>query len=181
MKHVAILIPLISNHNHSYDILFEVRSQYIGQPGEICLPGGKVEEGETMEKAAIRETCEELLITKDHISNLQHITSFMNTDRMVHVFVGFLSNYQNTFYEHEVAKTFTIPEQYFMDNEPEEFTMDYKAIETEGFPYDRITNGKEYPFRKIKRSIYFYPTEHGWIWGLTANLLRMYKIWKMER
>ena len=37
-----------------------MRSEHISQPGEISFPGGRVEDGETFQEAAIRETCEEL-------------------------------------------------------------------------------------------------------------------------
>ena len=41
----------------------------------------------------------------------------------------------------------------------------------EDFPYELIPNGRDYPFRKMARRFYFYETEDGVIWGLTAELL----------
>lgn len=38
------------------------------QPGEISFPGGGIERGENSRDAAIRETCEELLLNKRDLS-----------------------------------------------------------------------------------------------------------------
>lgn len=49
--------------NDDDEVILEVRSEKIAhQPGDICLPGGKVENDETPEQAAIRELTEELLV-----------------------------------------------------------------------------------------------------------------------
>ena len=66
----AVLIPLLPNGN-SYDVLFEVRSAGIAQPGDICFPGGTMEPGETPEVAAVRETTEELLVSREQIRVLR--------------------------------------------------------------------------------------------------------------
>ena len=57
----AVLIPLVQIDGE-WSIVFEVRSQELTwQPGEICLPGGKVEKTDTNSAmTAIRETTEEL-------------------------------------------------------------------------------------------------------------------------
>ena len=40
------------------------------KPGNWDIPKGHVEKGETAEHAAIRETCEELLVTEDQVEIL---------------------------------------------------------------------------------------------------------------
>ena len=62
----AVLIPLVEKEGELH-ILFEVRQAGIRQGGEICFPGGMIEEGETAEEAAVRETAEELLIPAEKI------------------------------------------------------------------------------------------------------------------
>ena len=62
----AVLIPLVETGGE-LGILFEVRQSGIRQGGEICFPGGRIEENETAEEAAVRETSEELLIPRDKI------------------------------------------------------------------------------------------------------------------
>jgi hypothetical protein len=46
------------------------------------------------------------------------------------------------------------------------------TVETaEDFPFDLIPGGRDYPWRKIPRTFYFYETQGGVIWGMTAELL----------
>ena len=64
----AVLLPLIYDvKTDKYQILYQVRSEHISQPGEVSFPGGRVEDGETFQEAAIRETCEELNLIPDQI------------------------------------------------------------------------------------------------------------------
>ena len=58
----AVLIPLLST-DAGLEVLLEQRALDLDiQPGEVCLPGGHVESGESPQQAAVRETCEELLV-----------------------------------------------------------------------------------------------------------------------
>ena len=61
-RNAAILLPLVTVDGRDA-LLFEVRSKRLEmQPGEICFPGGRIESGETPERAALRELWEELRI-----------------------------------------------------------------------------------------------------------------------
>ena len=63
----AVCIPLIENGG-SYDVLFEVRSSKVeNEPGDICFPGGMIEQGETYRETAVREMCEELGVDPSQI------------------------------------------------------------------------------------------------------------------
>lgn len=143
----AVLIPLLPNGN-SYDVLFEVRSAGIAQPGDICFPGGTMEPGETPEVAAVRETTEELLVSREQIRVLRT----MNTrpgpkGRPVTGVLGILENYKGSFSRAEVDHVFTLPLGKLMAESPVSRTMP-------------------------PRTFYYYPTpSEGAIWGITANLL----------
>ena len=64
----AVCIPLLKNTDGGYDVLFEVRAATIAhQPGDVCLPGGMVEEGEDPRNAALRELQEELLLSEEQM------------------------------------------------------------------------------------------------------------------
>lgn len=90
----AVLIPLIKKDD-GYHILFEVRSNKLShQPGEICFPGGKKELGETSMQTAVRETCEELLVSKSDIKFYGPLDYFLSPAGMrIDTYLGELINY----------------------------------------------------------------------------------------
>ena len=54
----SVLLPLVWSENQ-WQVLYQVRSESISQPGEVSFPGGGGEEGETPQQAAVREQKEE--------------------------------------------------------------------------------------------------------------------------
>lgn len=57
---MSVLIPLLEMKS-SPSVLFTKRSIHLkSHRGEVCFPGGRMEEGETIEEAALRETHEEI-------------------------------------------------------------------------------------------------------------------------
>lgn len=179
-KKYAICIPLLKRGD-SYEILFEVRSsKIVHQPGDICFPGGQMEEDELPEEAAVRETMEELLIEKEQIEILNLMDVYVNGEsRIIYPFAGILKDYQGTWSEDEVEETFLVPLDFFLNTEPEIFYTTVESIPEDDFPYQRIHGGKKYPWRKSRNAIYFY-SYHGYeIWGLTAKIMKSFiDIWR---
>ena len=69
MRRAAVILPLIEINNEIH-LLFEVRSKKMkSQPGDICFPGGKIEENESPKSAALREASEELNLNNIKIIN----------------------------------------------------------------------------------------------------------------
>ena len=69
-------------------IIFEVRAKTIRyQPGDICLPGGRVEPGETPEQAVLREMAEELQIDQSQIEMNAPVSIFVTGGLEIHVFL----------------------------------------------------------------------------------------------
>ena len=155
----AVLIPLVEKEGEIH-ILFEVRQAGIRQGGEICFPGGMIEEGETAEEAAVRETAVAPM----------HIRSGPGGAR-IYSCLGILHEYQGTYSIQEVDHTFTVPLSWFAAHAPRT-SIGAMAVETaEDFPFDLLPGGREYPWHKIPRRFYFYESEGGVIWGITAQLL----------
>ncbi|KAE9416808.1 hypothetical protein Angca_004034, partial [Angiostrongylus cantonensis] len=62
-----VLIPLL-DINSTSSVLFTKRSTYLkNHRGEVCFPGGKMEDGESIEEAALRETQEEIGIDSSSV------------------------------------------------------------------------------------------------------------------
>ena len=167
----AVLIPLIEEDGELC-ILFEVRQAGIRQGGEICFPGGMIEDGETVEEAAVRETAEELLIPRGKIEVIapMHTMSGPGGARISSC-LGILHDYKGTFSKQEVDHIFTVPLSWFAANEPQ-VSAGAMAVQTpEDFPYEFLPGGREYPWRSIPRKFYCYESRGGVIWGITAQLL----------
>src|SRR5699024_8385169 len=104
-------------------LLFEKRSKKLNnQPGEICFPGGKLEQGETMKECVVRETMEELLIHKSQIELLGPGDIFVSPfNIMIHPFIGILKDYEDSFSKDEVDSIIKVPLEFFRSNDPEKF------------------------------------------------------------
>jgi 8-oxo-dGTP pyrophosphatase MutT (NUDIX family) len=174
-KKYSVLIPLIQINNE-WHIIFELRAKELkSQPGEISLPGGKVEGKETFKDAAIRETMEELLIRRDSIyivGELDYLVSYANFT--THCFLGVISGVNVDKIipnKSEVDHLFTVPVDFFLENEPEKYVLDLQTVENKEFPYYLIPNGRDYNFRKGKHHVLFYKYNDYIIWGFTAKMV----------
>jgi len=172
----GILIPLVKI-NHDLHICFEVRSLNLRrQPGEICFPGGRVEEHDASPmKAALRETGEELGIPEEWIDNVYPLDYLVQSTegRIIYPFVGTLHHYEKwSPNPNEVQEVFTVPLDYLLNAEPQVYEIDFAVVPQENFPFHLIPNGENYQWktRKIKEYFYFY--QNYCIWGLTAFILR---------
>ncbi|MDO5439664.1 MAG: CoA pyrophosphatase [Erysipelotrichaceae bacterium] len=170
---LRVLLPLIEA-NGSWSVLFEVRSPAISQGGEVCFPGGKIENSESAEEAAVRETCEELLISPEQIGMLTPLPDRLSSPRKVYAFAAVLKEYSFTFSEEETERVFAIPLETLLKEEPLISDTDRPYRFPEDFPFELLPGGKNYPFRVRREPIYFYCMEESLIWGLTANILHTF-------
>ena len=172
----AVCIPLLKNASGGYDVLFEVRAATIAhQPGDVCLPGGMVEEGETPREAALRELQEELLLNKDQICYLGDMDKLYTGSRLImYSFAAEVTEYQNTFSPAEVDEVFHVPLEFFLHTEPKCYITRARVEPGEDFPYDLICGGREYNWRRRKEDVCFYQYEGHVIWGLTAKVIRAF-------
>ncbi|MFD1852024.1 NUDIX hydrolase [Oceanobacillus bengalensis] len=173
----AVLVPLVEINDETH-ILFEVRSmQMRRQPGDICFPGGKIdEEDESPAHCAMRETTEELGLSPHDITDitpLDYIVSDMG--RIIYPFVGRLNNIDNIIPNPtEVGEVFTVPLEYLLQNEPETFKVHVHLQPEESFPLDLIVGGENYQWQMRHIDELFYRYEEKVIWGLTAKILHQF-------
>ena len=174
----AVCIALLERGEEGgkeYDVLFQVRSSNIpDQPGDICLPGGALEKDEQPRQAAIRETCEELLIQPEQITIIGESDRFHVRNMMLYPFVGIIHDYHNTFSQEEVAEVFRVPLQFFLQTEPDRYSVDTVVQPEENFPYELIVGGKDYRWRTSRIEELFYQYEGRVIWGITARIMNAF-------
>ena len=169
----SILLPIIEKDN-KLQLLYEVRAEDMGtQPGEVSFPGGRIENGESAREAAIRETEEELGISRDQIEmfgQIDYLVPLFNI--ALYPFVGYLkikSLDELNINKAEVKEVFTVPINYFLENEPETHTISCKYEINENFPYHLIPDGEDYDWRDGEYPINFYKYNGNVIWGMTAR------------
>ena len=142
----SVFIPLVEIDN-KLEILYELRAKDMNaQPGEISFPGGAVEEGETYEEAAIREAMEELNIKKENINLIGELDFFVSYDNItIYCFLGTIRglNIEDISpNKAEVDHIFTVPLDFFLNNEPDTYYLNLRTDPSEEFPYNLIPNGK---------------------------------------
>lgn len=170
----AVLLPLVTQDG-ACSLLFEKRSSALKiQPGEICFPGGGIETTDDgAMDAAIRESCEELGLEPDDIEMLGPLDYFVSPfNLIVYPFAAYLKNPGKIKPNpDEVEYVFTVPVDYLLNVKPPKSKLELKLVLPEGYPYDLIPNGRDYPFRQAQYPQYFYLWNNEVIWGLTARIL----------
>ena len=175
----AVLIPIVTVGGEP-SVLLEVRALTLAvQPGEVCLPGGRVETGETPREAAVRETCEELRVAERQVAVIGSMGAQPGPGGMpLHVFFGTLEGYEGTFSTEEVDRTFTIPIDWLVRHEPQVFEVTLRPEYPADFPWELVPGGRDYPWRAQKSLVPFYMDTDPVVWGATARvLMRFARIW----
>ena len=177
-KHYAIAIPFIDDEN----LLFQVRSDKLDhQPGDVCFPGGAVEEGESPEEAVIRELSEELLLSGDRIVLQDESALLVSDTAIIHCFPCRLYDYDGGFNQEEVAEVFFVPICFFENTTPEVYAVDWEPVFPEEFPFDKIHGGRNYGWRSRESKIRFYEFQGHVIWGMTARIVENFVSSARER
>lgn len=174
----AVLIPLVELDNKLH-LLFEVRAEDLStQPGEISLPGGRMEPGESREETALRETKEELRLLPKKIELLGELDFLVTVyNLIIYSFAGRLeikSLKEVDFNPGEVKDIFTVPLEFFRENPPQCYRLKVSKRPVSNFPYHLIPGGREYNWRTGKHPVYFYNYREYIIWGFTARLVRSF-------
>lgn len=186
-KKYAVTIPLFEVDGQCH-VLFEVRAKSLRrQPGEICFPGGKVEAGESYERAALRELSEELQIPQESFERIAPgDVNISPAGQIVAPFLVLLKDYGFTWNPDEVDEVFAVPLQYFWDHAPACYYNEVYTKPADDFPLDKIPGGSRYPWHTGVSEVYFYEVSPNWIWtpgkrgssgerviwGLTARIMK---------
>ena len=151
LKPAAVLVAF---HEDGRLLLTKRSARLKHHPGQIAFPGGKVEQGETLEQAALREAQEEVGLPPEQVDILgllpshETVTSFIATP----VVAMIRGDFEHRAEEGEVAEVFTVPFDHIAD--PANFRIE----------------GRRWQGRK--RYYYVAPFGPYYIWGATARMLR---------
>jgi peroxisomal coenzyme A diphosphatase NUDT7 len=174
LNQYAVLLPLVEINNETH-VLFEVRSLNLRrQPGEICFPGGRIEQDDAdQSQCAIRETSEELGIRESDIENVTPLDYMLNiASTIIYPYVGTIKTFDKIIPNPlEVAEVFTVPLTYFLKTKPEVYKIDIKIVPEKDFPLDLLIGGENYKWQTQQIDEYFYQYNGKVIWGLTAKIL----------
>lgn len=149
-RQAAVVVPLLKSAD-SWELLFTVRSSELSNhAGQISFPGGKVDAGETLEQAAVRELQEEVgLDVQRTLGCLSPVPS--PAKYVVTPIVAVLDWPQPLkINPHEVAEVFTVPVQQLAQIEPRRESRTIQGVTRDILYYD-------YPQRVI--------------WGLTGSII----------
>ena len=157
-------------------LCFEVRALNLKhQPGDICLPGGKIEKNEEPFLAAIRETKEELNLKDEDIEFLGEMDYYISPYNSI--MYSFVSKLKTEIVEpnaDEVDHVFWVPLKFFLENEPLGYDVTITPQMGENFPYHFIRGGENYKFHKGQIKQFFYQYEDYVIWGFTAMIVKKF-------
>jgi 8-oxo-dGTP pyrophosphatase MutT (NUDIX family) len=152
----AVLIPFFERNGQTF-ILFTKRTDHVAtHQGEICFPGGVMEETDPdLLQTALREVREELAIPEANVEILGSLDEIrtVSSNFLVVPYVGFLKELIPFIpNEWEVSEVLEIPFEHFANREI--FREEIRTV-----------NGREIP-------VYFYNWESHIIWGVTGRILK---------
>ena len=155
LRRACVLIPLV--RNGGWSLLFSRRSENLAaHSGQIAFPGGRVEAGETLADAAVREAEEEVGIPARNVELIGRLDDVItNTGFLVAPFAGIVHDrVEYVLQAGEVAEVFEVPIEALLDP---------------ALPQVRYV-----PYRERHYPAYFYPYEQYEIWGLTGRMLKAF-------
>ncbi len=177
--HAEVLIVLV-NLQGKWHLLFQKRAAAIRQGGEICFPGGRVENGETGGETAARETSEELGISQSAVRLFGYFgTVLTRNGTKVDAYLGELLEPLEILHPNinEVETVFTYPIHFFLEHPPQKIMVEsdlrFKTTETQD-PIRDYDLPRHYQDKWKGRTspVWVYPLSEGPLWGLTAELVR---------
>lgn len=171
----AVMI-IVVNEDGVDKLVLEKRALTLAkQPGDICLPGGGIDPGETPRDAAVRETREELGLTEDEIDVIGPMDFFISPyGQIMYPFVARTKVTEFFYSPFEVDSVLKVPLDFFIETEPMRYDMDVSPEIGDDFPYDLIQNGRQYKFSKGVSTQYFYKYQGHVIWGFTARVVKSF-------
>lgn len=174
----SVLVPVVRKGNRLY-LLYEVRAKHMArQPGEVCFPGGGMEAGETALECALRETYEEIGIRQDKIRIINQLdTIYTYSNFLMYCFLGIIEEdalEEINLNSDEVEEFFLISLDELLDSQPEVYRTVVVPQIPENFPFDKVSGGRPYNWRKGSAIVPVYEIDGRVVWGLTARITKRF-------
>jgi 8-oxo-dGTP pyrophosphatase MutT (NUDIX family) len=184
-RYYSVLVPLVERDGVLH-LLYQLRADTLRrQPGEVGFPGGTIEAGETPLACAIRETVEELGISRESIDVIGELDCIRSRgDFTMYAFLAAVADadFTRTYNRAEVQEVFLVPVSFFLENEPEIHRYELAPKVGADFPYDRIQPKGAYKWRTGSEIVPIYNYGDRSIWGLTGRItLHLFNALKAHR
>jgi 8-oxo-dGTP pyrophosphatase MutT (NUDIX family) len=154
VRAAAVLVPVVE-HAHGPHMLLTRRADHLGDhSGQVAFPGGKIDAGETVAQAALREAEEEVGLAREFVEIVGFLDAYETGTgfRIVPVIALVRPDFTLTINTGEVAEAFEVPLDFLMD------------------PANHERHHAEW--RGRKREFYAMPYNGHYIWGATAGMIR---------
>ncbi len=162
-KPAAVLIAVIDQDDEARVILTQRTENLSSHKGQIAFPGGKIDDGETPEQAALREAEEEIGLTRQHVELLGTFgTYYSGSGYAIAPVVAMVHGAPElTINTNEVAFAFDVPLAFLMDQASHQVESRVWEKKERFFYAMSYLDANASP-----------PVEHR-IWGVTAGIIRM--------
>lgn len=181
IRDAAVLIPVV-NREAGPSLLFVERTDKVPtHKGQIAFPGGAIEEGESVDEAALREAHEEVALPTESVEVLGYLDDLLTVSNFIITpVVGVVREPPAEYIkqEFEVENVFETPLSHLLD--PANFrtervswdlvppTAPVELLRKLRIPaLDWDPNAKDFP-------MFFFDTPDGTIWGATAVILKQF-------
>jgi 8-oxo-dGTP pyrophosphatase MutT (NUDIX family) len=153
LRAASVLVPVVMNEDKPKLILTKRTAHLSDHAGQVCFPGGKINAGETVRDAALRESWEEIGLTASAVEMVGYLPSVV------------------------AAEQFHIaPVLGFVDPEAELIPEPNEVDLILPLPLDKVLNDKHFrqePIKNRGRSYLTWVIDHDeeFIWGATAKII----------
>lgn len=152
----AVLLLLYCHEDELHLVLTRRPDEMKAHPGQVSLPGGKQEPGETLQQTALRETLEEIAVPPDQVRLLGELTPIYisPSDFEVQPYVGvFTGEGRPTFVPdpREVAAVIETPLDHLLDH--------------------NMRTEELWQLRGMDVTVPFFQIDGHKVWGATAMML----------
>lgn len=152
----AVLVPVFDDEDGEAHIVLTRRGSWMrSHTHQVAFPGGRVEEGERPEQAALREAWEEVRLEPASVRVVGQLTSLstMSANAAITPFVGVIEGGRPA-----------------LEANPEEVERVFDVSFSELLHPD-VFREEVWGFGDIERSVYFFEVDLDTVWGATARML----------